>query len=247
MSGKGSSSTSSGSGGIYLPQAPEKIKNLFDAISEIEFYAASEEEGDKISEKFFTTKQKLQFMEVGFKSAFISGMITALLSPLMVGVFEKIIPVFGSYNPTLIDQIYVFLLTVGFSLGYGIFIARVGKCYSKKYSISKSMVNNLMAGLTAGALLKAIFVFFLFHFIYFSILTPENVAKALVPLAKKGFFSLSFENVEKIFIWIMEFRKTFLTAAWFVVFTSLLLVVIPFFKILKTVIKEKRIKQVEDL
>lgn len=244
---KGGSGSSGKDSGIYLPQTSEKIKNLFDAISEIEFYAGSEEEGDKISEKFFTTKQKIQFMEVGFKAAFISGMITALLAPIMVGVFEKLIPVFGSYNPTIIDQIYVFLLTIGFSLGYGIFIARVGKCYSKNYSISRTMVNNLMIGLTAGALLKAGFIFLLFHFIYFNILIPENVVKWLVPLTKKGFFHLSVENAEKIYLWIMEFRKTFLTASWFVVFTSFLLIAIPYYKILKTIIKEKRVKQVENL
>jgi hypothetical protein len=165
----------------------------------------------------------------------------------MVGVFEKIIPVFGSYNPTIIDQLYVFLLTIGFSLGYGVFIARVGKCYSKDYSITKSMVNNLMIGLTTGAFLKAAFTFILFHFIYFSILTPEHVMSWLIPLTKKELLGLSYSNIEKVYYWIMEFRKTFITAAWFVVFTSLLLVAIPSIKILITVIKDRRKKQVENL
>jgi hypothetical protein len=250
VSGKASTNSSGKSGrdgGIYLPQTPEKIKNLFDAISEIEFYAGAEEEGEAITSKFFTVKQKIQFMEVGFKAAFISGLITALLSPIMVGVFENIIPVFGSYNPTIIDQLYVFLLTIGFSLGYGVFIARVGKCYSKDYSITKSMVNNLMIGLTTGALLKAAFTFILFHFIYFSILTPEHVMSWLIPLTKKELLGLSYSNIEKVYYWIMEFRKTFITAAWFVVFTSLLLVAIPSIKILTTVIKDRRKKQVENL
>jgi hypothetical protein len=235
-----------GSGGIYIPQPHEKVKNLFDAISDIEFYGGAEKEGELIPVDFFTFKQKVQFWEVGFKAAFISGIITALLSPFMVGVFEKIIPVFGSYQPNFIDQLYVFLLTIGFSLGYGIFISRLGKYCTKRYEITKEMVKWLMSGLVSGAVLKAFFVFLLFHFIYFAVLTPTNLYKIFVFFGKNGILVLDQKVIEKVWYFLLEFRKTFIVAAWFVVFTSMLLVGIPLIRIVYEIWKERREEKVED-
>jgi hypothetical protein len=235
------------SGGVYLPQPHEKVRNLFDAISDIEFFGGAEKEGTSIPEDFFTLKQKVQFWEVGFKAAFVSGVLVALLSPLMVGVFEKIIPVFGSYEPSIIDQLYVFLLTIGFSLGYGIFISRLAKYCTSGYRITKEMVKWLMSGLVSGALLKAIFIFLFFHFIYFMVLTPSNLYKAFVFFMKNGILYLDQRVIEKVWYFLLEFRKTFVTAAWFVVFTSMLLVGIPLGRIAYEVWKDRRAERVEEL
>jgi hypothetical protein len=236
-----------GSGGIYIPQPQDKVKNLFDAISDIEFYGGAEKEGTEIPEDFFTLKQKIQFWEVGFKAAFVSGILVALLSPFMVGVFERIIPVFGSYEPTLIDQIYVFLLTIGFSLGYGIFISRLAKYCTSGYRITKEMVKWLMSGLVSGAVLKAIFIFLLFHFIYFMVLTPDALYKVFLVLIKYGILNLEQETLEKVWYFLLEFRKTFVVAAWFVVFTSMLLVGIPLGRIAYEVWKDRKEERVQEL
>jgi hypothetical protein len=236
-----------GSGGIYIPQPHEKVKNLFDAISDIEFYGGAEREGTAIPDDFFTLKQKIQFWEVGFKAAFVSGLLVALLSPFMVGVFHRIIPVFGSYEPSIIDQIYVFLLTIGFSLGYGIFISRLAKYCTSGYRITKEMVKWLMSGLVSGAILKAIFIFLLFHFIYFMVLTPDALYKIFVFLMKNGILDLEQATLEKVWYFLLEFRKTFVVAAWFVVFTSMLLVGIPLGRIAYEVWKDKREERVQEL
>jgi hypothetical protein len=235
------------SGGVYLPQPHEKVKNLFDAISDIEFFGGAEKEGSLIPEDFFTFKQKIQFWEVGFKAAFVSGIIVALLSPLMVGVFEKIIPVFGSYEPSIIDQLYVFLLTIGFSLGYGIFISRLAKYCTRGYGITKEMVKWLMSGLVSGAILKAVFIFLLFHFIYFMVLTPGNLYRAFIFFEKNGILYLDQRVIEKVWYFLLEFRKTFVIAAWYVVFTSMLLVGIPLVRIAYEVWKDRKEERVEEL
>lgn len=231
-------------GGVYLTQQGQKPKNIFEALNELEFFAASESEGDPIPEKFFTIKQRLEFMEVGFKSAFLSGMFTAILSPFMIGVFEKIIPVFGTYNPSIIDQLYVLLLTIGFALGYGIFISRMAKSY--KYGVSKEMAKNIMIGLWTGGVFKMIFVFLLFHFIYFQVLSPEWCKKAFLYLYEKKW--LSDAVVVSAYKFILEFRNVFLTAAWFVVGTTMLFLLIPTLRIFKVkwdVYKEKKAQSLE--
>lgn len=243
--GGGGSSGGDKGGGVYFTQQGQKPKNIFEALNELEFFAASESESDEpIPEKFFTIKQRLEFMEVGFKSAFLSGMFTAFLSPFMIGVFEKIIPVFGTYNPSIVDQIYVFLLTVGFALGYGIFISRMAKCY--RYGVSKEMAKNIMIGLWTGGLLKMFFVFLLFHFIYFQVLSPEWCQKAFLYLYQKKWVSDSL--VVDAYKFILEFRNVFLTAAWFVVGTTMLFLLIPTLRIFKVkwdVYKEKKAQSLE--
>jgi len=252
MSGSGRGENSGGrgrggSGGVYLPQPHEKVRNLFDAISDIEFFGGAEKEGTAIPEDFFTFKQKVQFWEVGFKAAFVSGILVALLSPFMVGVFEKIIPVFGSYEPSFIDQFYVFLLTIGFSLGYGIFISRLAKYCTSRYGITKEMVKWLMSGLVSGAMLKAVFIFLLFHFIYFMIVTPQNLYKTFVFSQKNGILYLDQRVIEKVWYFLLEFRKTFVIAAWFVVFTSILLIGIPLGRIVYEVWKDRKEEKIEEL
>ena len=77
-----------------------------------------------INARFLTTKQRLEFMEVGFRSAFASGLVTALLTPVAIGVIEQYIPMFGDANPSIFDKFSAFLLALGFSLGYAIFMAK---------------------------------------------------------------------------------------------------------------------------
>ena len=77
-----------------------------------------------LSSGFFTLKQQIEYFEVGFRGSFISGLITAVITPLAIGVVERRIPVFGSTTPSDFDRIFVFLLAFGFWLGYACFIAR---------------------------------------------------------------------------------------------------------------------------
>lgn len=232
-------------GGIYLPGQQQKVKKPFCAISEIEFFAAAETSGEPINRGFFTTKQKIEFSEVGFKASLVSRLMVALLSQIMIAVFEKLIPVFGSYEPNVVDKLYVFLLTIGLTVGYAFFIARVGKCYSKQYNITKTMINWLIGELFTGALIKMFFVFILFHFIYFVVLTPEKLYWWALYAVKT--LHLSSVTVSSAYQWMLEFRGVFLTAAWFAVATTLLFILIPTVSILKTWLREKRQHRVEDL
>ena len=82
-----------------------------------------------IKSRFLTTKQRLEFMEVGFRSSFASGIVSALLTPIAIGVIEQYIPMFGDPSPTFFDKFSAFLLALGFSLGYAIFMAKASTCF----------------------------------------------------------------------------------------------------------------------
>jgi len=195
-------------GSVYAPGKNEKVKNLLDAITEIEYCYTTEEKGSPLPERYFTTKQRVLFAEVGVKAALVSGLFTGLLTPVMMGVFEKLIPIFGSYSPGVVDQIYAFLLTIGFTIGYAFFIGQVGKFYIRKCRMTRIIINFLLGGLYGGSFLKAMFLFYFFHWIYFK-LSPEVVGGWILKIMKWKIITLDPALLISAYNWIMEFRNVF--------------------------------------
>jgi hypothetical protein len=197
-------------------------KGLLDAISYIDQNFANEMGGCMIKARFLTTKQRLEFMEVGFRSSFASGMISVLLTPLAIGVIEKYIPMFGESNPAGFDQFCALLLALSFSLGYAVFIAKTSTQYVGKYT--KAMVRNLLGGMIGGAVLKAVLAFIAFHFIYFKVFTEKNIIWVI-----SKFFYTRFEmtTVSRIYNWVLSFREIFITSSYFIVLSTLVFILIP--------------------
>ena len=134
-----------------LPQSNEiHPRGLLEAISYIDQNFANELGGCMIKSRFLTTKQRLEFMEVGFRSSFASGIVSALLTPIAIGVIEQYIPMFGDTSPTLFDTYSAFLLALSFSLGYAIFMAKASTCFIGEYT--RAMVLNLLGGMIFGAI-----------------------------------------------------------------------------------------------
>lgn len=195
---------------------------LIEAISYIEQQYSNECGGAETRGGLFTTKQRWEFMEVGFKGSLLSGLVLALMTPFAVGVFEHCIPIFGEDPPTLFDQVFAFMLSVGFSLCYAIFIAQVSMKWRGGYT--KRMVLCLMQGLIVGTAIKAAFTFLLFYFIYIKLLTDGPLFTAAETLMKWG---LSQERVLDTLQWVMSARHVVLTSAWMVLFTSFATATIP--------------------
>lgn len=197
-------------------------KGLLDAISYIDQNFANEMGGCMIKARFLTTKQRFEFMEVGARSSFASGMISVLLTPLAIGVVEKYIPMFGESNPSVFDQFCAMLLAMSFSLGYAVFIAKTATQYIGEYT--KSMVRNLLGGMIGGSVLKAVLAFIAFHGIYFKVFSDQNIVWVL---SKVFYTRFSMETITKIFKWVQSFRGIFLTSSYFIVLSTILFIMIP--------------------
>lgn len=201
---------------------PGKPKGLMDAYSEIQFYFKSEREGSTaISGDFLTLAGKMAFFEVGFKGAFVSGLISALLTPLAIGVIEKNLPIFGSYEPTSYDQCFAFIIAIGFTVGYSMFFGSLGKFYIGE--ITKSAIKNLLQGVVAGAIIKMIIAFLAFHFLYFVVTEPHYLAGMMLKMR----WLISYTTLNKLYSWLQDFRPVFLLSSYFVVFTTALLIILP--------------------
>jgi len=197
-------------------------KGLLEAISFIEQNFSNELGGAILKDTFLTTKQRLEFFEVGFRSSFLSGLISALLTPVAIGVVEKYIPIFGDGDPTRFDIAFAFMLAVGYSLGFGIFLAFA--CTKFVGSYTRSMIRNLLGGVVTGSLLKAFISFLGFHFIYFVLLSDANMQKG-AQLLYKAHVPRRF--VVSAYSWLYDFKPVFLSSAWFVLIVTLVFILIP--------------------
>jgi hypothetical protein len=206
-----------------VPQSNEiHPRGLLEAISYIDQNFANELGGCMIKARFLTTKQRLEFMEVGFRSSFASGLVTALLTPIAIGVIEQYIPMFGDSSPTFFDKFSAFLLALSFSLGYAIFMAKASTCFIGEYT--RAMVLNLLGGMIFGAIVKAVLAFIAFHFLYFKIFTDRNVLWAVIKLSCA---KISSGTAASIYFWVQGFKGIFLTSAYFVLVSTAVFIVIP--------------------
>jgi len=197
-------------------------KGLLEAISFIEQNFSNELGGAILKETFLTTKQRLEFFEVGFRGSFMSGLISAMLTPIAIGVIERYIPIFGDADPSRFDMVFAFMLAVGYSLGFAIFLAYASTKFVGGYT--RAMIRNLLGGVVAGAAFKAILAFLGFHFLYFVMLSDANMQKGAQLLYKAH---APRNAVVSAYSWLYDFKPVFLTSAWFVLGVTLVFVLIP--------------------
>ena len=191
---------------LPTPQSSEiHPRGLLSAIAFIEQNYANELGGCIIPARYLTTMQRIEFFEVGFRSAFVSGVITALLTPVAIGVLEQYIPIFGDLSPTVIDKFSAFLLALGFWLGYAIFLAKASTSFIGGYT--RSMVLNLLSGVVIGAIFKAVLAFVIYHFLYIKVLTDKNIFWSVTKLY---YVNANPATVEAIYNWVQGFRPIFL-------------------------------------
>lgn len=156
----------------------------------------------------------------------MGGLISILLVPISIGVLGDYIPIFGSRNPGMFDKFFALLLSVSFSLGYAIFLATARKYYIGE--ITRVSIKNLLWGVTAGAFVKMMIAFILFHFIYLKVLQPETLSALLNRLQPM----IKYDTLNYIYGWLLNFKPVFLTSAYFIVFVSLLYIAIPWTSVL---------------
>ena len=151
---------------------------------------------------------------MGLRTTFLSGLIMALLTPLAIGVLEKHVPIFGSTEPNIFDQIFVLLMSVSYLIGYSVFMGRACSKFWGDYT--QSMVSNLVQGIVAAAIAKVIVAFLIFHFCYMVVLAPPNLLRIFTWSAHY----IPMKYLEAPYLWLAEFREAFFWSGLFVIATT---------------------------
>ncbi len=146
--------------------------NLIDAISEIQQYHIIERTGQDIPSDFLTVRGMLIFFMVGFRSGFWEGAFLGLLLPLAWGVWEEVIPAFGT-TADLFSKCLVFLFSFGISIMMTVIL---GGMLARYYggNLTRKAVNSLVWGRTLSLTAKGVLIFLVFNLLVF-LLSPRNV------------------------------------------------------------------------
>jgi len=246
MAGGGSSNTGGGSPTI-VTGVPSQAKplNLLDAVSEIQQMCALEKkmtEEEYMDKNFFTVKQKLDFMAVGLRNAFLHFLFTLIATPIAIGVLHNLIHLFGDYRITAFDEAYAVFLSFSLSIGFGLFLSSLKDCYIGV--LSKSMINSLFSGLIIGELIKVATTAAIYAVIYLSI-TPQSIVSLLSYLSYhlQWLMVRLHPNYNAIFNWLMAFRDVFPLSTVFVFLSGVFMVGIPATAIYVTALIRRRMSE----
>lgn len=227
------------SGAVVVQQdKPEKITGFIDALSQIEGYRVMESKSGGIPGDLYTTKLAIEYGMVGLKSVLASTLLLLLLTPLCVGVWVNVLPVYGSSEPGLTDKVLALVLTVSFSLGYAILSFKLGNLYEGEFT--KKMIRDLVIGIGAGALLKIFVALAFFNYLALVILDPVHWENLLLKM--QGF--LGWNVINWLYVKGLLFRNVFLLSALLMTVISVLHFLVP---IIAIQLKKKRDNNLESL
>lgn len=220
--------------------APPLPRNIISAISQIQQYYTLEKKGSEIPTDFLTLEGTLDFWFIGFKTSLIDGIVVGIMGPIMLGVFRRYIPIFGTFEPNFFDRIWSLIMTFGLTIGYTIFLSSVTRYYIGQ--ITKTAIKNLFSGIFLGAFLKALLLVIFYHTLYYLIITPRNVFTVLNSFEKV----IGPKNIELTYYWIMSCRQVLPGASVVAIVSSIILILVPvYFMLTKARKVEKKLNNAE--
>lgn len=228
-------------GTVLSPYAQDmKPRGLLHALSEIEQLSVSEKKGSAIPEEAITTANLISFFTVGVKIAIINILITMVLSPVMFAARGGLIPVFGTYNPSGFDVVYIFLLTISFSTGVALFMfAILRKVYMEH--TTKRVVGSFISGFVSGTIFGVFISILLVHIVYYSYLTPEGLSHLywkIPEFIRPGY---------RTYWWFMRFGEALIPGVYFQGFVNFFSVLIVLSAYFMARMKTARIKRLNEI
>lgn len=190
-----------------------KPAGLLETVGEIQRYYVAESGGSAIPEDYFTIDIRMEYFWLGMKAVLGGGILMLFFMPLLMGVLTNNVPVFGQAEATLFDKIYIFFMTMMFSLGYAFFFS-----YAARFNggaVTRLMLRNLYSGATFGSIVKALVSVIIYHILYFIVLTEDNLYNILV---KMTFISGTLRA--DAFRWIIETKPVLLSSSVMILLTS---------------------------
>jgi len=198
-------------GATVVPGAPEdaSAKSLLHALSEIEQLSLAELRGS-LPEEVLPIQPRFTYIDVACKSAAMMTLITFVTAPFSIAVVQKVMPAFGSTNPSIIDQIYVYLFSCAPSIAAAILITSI---ISKTYTgnVMKRVVNLFTTSYIITKMVMSILLLLVFYVAATQWITADGVLKVL------SYFDIFFRKnpaaKESSYYFLMEFRQILVPAA----------------------------------
>ncbi len=213
---------------------------LFDMMKIVWTYHSLEQRGVEFPKDFFTPDDMLKYSTCGIVESLKSGLITVIFTPIAFAVADKIVPIFGTKEPSTFDKVFAFLLALSLTTAYASVLVSITQRYI--FPFTKKIIKNFLIGVITGKLLITVIAFIFYHWLYIKVLTEDKVISKLQSF--KYFLDPDKSNI--VYNWIMEFKPTLLISAWFIVLTTVIFITIPLISIFITIRKNRQLTE-EDL
>lgn len=206
---KAASGQSNGTTVIAGTPQDASAKSLLHALSEIEQLSLAEMHSS-LPDEVLPTQPRFTFIDVACKSAALMTMITFMSAPFSIAVVQKVMPAFGNSNPSIMDQIYVYLFSSAPAIACAILITSI---ISKVYTgnVMKRIVNLFTTSYIITKMCLSLFLLLIFYLAASRWITPDGVWSLLSHF--DVFFKKNPSAKEGTYYFLLEFRQIIFPAA----------------------------------
>ncbi len=223
----------------FLVQHREKPKDLLEAISEIEILSATEEDGAEIHERLATLKDRMDYFNLGLRSIFTGTMISLFLAPICSAVINQDIPIFGHIDTTVYDMILSYIFSFGYSIGFMLLFTYIAKL--RGGTISNIYSNNILIGMSVGAIIKLIMTGFFYGILYMFVFTDSNIASLISFFIKSKLLENNMINL--IYIILSAIKVNLIPAIYIYGITTVFIITIPWVvRVVYKIINNRRVR-----
>ncbi len=223
----------------FLVQHREKPKDLLEAISEIEILSATEEDGAEIHERLATLKDRMDYFNLGLRSIFTGTIISLFLAPICSAVINQDIPIFGHIDTTVYDMILSYIFSFGYSIGFMLLFTYIAKL--RGGTISNIYSNNILIGMSVGAVIKLIITGFIYGLLYIFVFTDSNIASLISFFIKSKLLENNMINL--IYIILSAIKVNLIPAIYIYGITTVFIITIPWVvRVVYKIINNRRVR-----
>ena len=200
---------------IASQERDTKAKSFLHAIAEIEQISASEIEID-LPPGAFPTPSKLSFSDVAVKHAAITTAATFLMAPFSMLVVEKLLPIFGSSNPGVLDIFFAYLLSAAPAVAFVLFFAYVISNIYIRGTVTKSLLNYYIHSYVITKFVTTLFFLMFFAIIYktaFSQANMQSFAKGIHDVISVISKTKALSVYEWSYTWLAYFKSVLMPSA----------------------------------
>lgn len=204
-----------GMGGIPGP------KGLLETIAAIEQLSFAERTGEPISEEAITRVMLMHYMEEGMKHSFLAGIGMLFTAPLSFGVLEKVVPVFGTWNPSFLDIVFALLLSALPLVVTAVFLSYI---FAESYygNGTSKAIKFLTMGVYTGGIISALIGWALLHFLYFFGIRSKAFHQIILSLGK----IIGMVRAQSVLNFFYSLGSSMVMAAWYILGVTVLCIII---------------------
>lgn len=198
-----------------------RAKSFLHALSEIQQFSAIEYRTD-LPDGVVPLIPQLSFPDIAFKTALMGTVYTFIATPFSMAVFEKLLPVFNTTNPTLMDNIFSFLLSCAPVLAITLLL--IGVLITRFYMgrTTKKIASNFILTFTGTKIGMSFFFAIIMFFLYYSVFTDEFIVKNFNSIVTSKMVPNGVKIVAyKFALWLIDFREIIPKAIKFAVFVHI--------------------------